>query len=306
MSGDSVAQDQIKAFVERILRMKEERKAIDADIREIYAEAKGSGFDKTVLGKLVNYVEKRAADANAVMESESLFDLYLSAYDSASGRVGTVRATHTHEAKSEPQPTKAAGQVDQPAPVAISGGRVATTSSVENEAAEISTPITEQQDTPHPASDLTATPKPPQGRVAPIQPEAATSFADAEAHGAEANDSDSNAVANVPATNDGNANIGGDHEVPAYSEPVINPGRHQPANASDVAQTGDEHQRTVSTDTNEAPVGRVADESPAPLSFADKIKRLRPNCQHPQACRSSGGKAHCGRCDRAAETGSAA
>ena len=42
-NSDSVAQDQIKAFVERILRMREEAKAINDDIREIYAEAKQTG-----------------------------------------------------------------------------------------------------------------------------------------------------------------------------------------------------------------------------------------------------------------------
>lgn len=93
---DSVAQDQIKAFVDRILRLKDESKAIAQDIREIYAEAKGNGFDKTVLGKLVLYVEKRQTDAAAIMESEALFDLYLTAYDGRVGRVGTDRATHTH------------------------------------------------------------------------------------------------------------------------------------------------------------------------------------------------------------------
>ena len=97
MSADSVAQDQIKAFVDRIIRLKEEAKAINADIREIYAEAKGNGFDKTVLGKVVNYVEKRATKADELAEGEALFDLYLTAYDSASGKIGTARATHTHE-----------------------------------------------------------------------------------------------------------------------------------------------------------------------------------------------------------------
>jgi len=96
MSADSVAQDQIVAFVDRILRLKEEAKAINADIREIYAEAKGNGFDKTVLGKLVTYVEKRSSDPNQLNEAEAIFDLYLEAYDSAKGRVGTARATHGH------------------------------------------------------------------------------------------------------------------------------------------------------------------------------------------------------------------
>lgn len=93
-NSESVAQDQIKAFVERILRMREEAKAINDDIREIYAEAKGNGFDKTILGKLVLYVEKRQKDADAVAESESLFDLYLAAWE---GESGTRVATHTHE-----------------------------------------------------------------------------------------------------------------------------------------------------------------------------------------------------------------
>lgn len=91
---DSVAQDQIRAFVDRILRLKEEAKSINGDIREVYAEAKGNGFDKTVLGKLVSYVEKRATGAADLQEAEALFDLYLSAYDGASH-------THAREEASE-------------------------------------------------------------------------------------------------------------------------------------------------------------------------------------------------------------
>lgn len=97
VSPDSVAQDQIKAFVERIMRLREEAKAINGDIREVYAEAKGNGFDKTVLGKVVNYIEKRATSAGELAEGEALFDLYLAAFDGAT-RVGTGIATHTHEA----------------------------------------------------------------------------------------------------------------------------------------------------------------------------------------------------------------
>lgn len=89
INSDSVAQDQIRAFVDRILRLKEEAASIKGDIREVYAEAKGNGFDKTVLGKVVGYVEKRAAGANDLAEAEALFDLYLSAYDGAS-------VSHTH------------------------------------------------------------------------------------------------------------------------------------------------------------------------------------------------------------------
>lgn len=92
--SDSVAQDQIKAFVDRIIRLREEAANIKADIREVYGEAKANGLDKTILGKVVSHVEKMASDANSVMETEALFDLYLTAYQGASGmRI----ATHTHE-----------------------------------------------------------------------------------------------------------------------------------------------------------------------------------------------------------------
>lgn len=87
-SADSVAQDQIKAFVDRIIRLREEAKAINDDIREVYAEAKGNGFDKTVLGKLVLYVERRAKDGAALAEGEAIFGLYLEAYDGAVPHAG--------------------------------------------------------------------------------------------------------------------------------------------------------------------------------------------------------------------------
>jgi uncharacterized protein (UPF0335 family) len=92
--SDSVAQDQIKAFVDRIIRLREEAAGLKADIREVYAEAKGNGLDKTILGKVVSHVEKMAADANGVMETEALFELYIVAYQAASG---TRLATHMHE-----------------------------------------------------------------------------------------------------------------------------------------------------------------------------------------------------------------
>lgn len=158
MSESNVAQDQIKAYVDRILRMKEEAKAINADIREIYAEAKGNGFDKTVLGKLVTYVEKRQTDASAVLESESLFDLYLTAYDSAAGKVGTKRATHTHASEA----SKVAALRADPAMAIV-------------EAAS----ITPKSQPSQPAGSDLASLAPHEGQVAPIQPETADQSTDA-------------------------------------------------------------------------------------------------------------------------------
>ena len=76
ISSDSVAQDQLKAFVERIERMEEEKKAIADDIREIYAEAKGNGFDIKVLRQVVKI---RKQDHSERMEQEAILDLYLAA-----------------------------------------------------------------------------------------------------------------------------------------------------------------------------------------------------------------------------------
>lgn len=74
--GDNVGKDQLRAFVERIERMEEEKAAIAADIREIYAEAKGNGFDSRVLRQIVR---ERKQDANERAEREALLDLYRSA-----------------------------------------------------------------------------------------------------------------------------------------------------------------------------------------------------------------------------------
>ncbi len=76
VSSDSVAQDQIKAFIERIERLEEEKAAIAGDIKEVYAEAKGNGFDTKVLRKIVSI---RKQDQNERMEQEALLELYLTA-----------------------------------------------------------------------------------------------------------------------------------------------------------------------------------------------------------------------------------
>lgn len=76
VNPDSVAQDQLKAFIERIERLEEEKAAIAGDIKEVYAEAKGNGFDTKVLRKIVSI---RKQDQNERMEQESLLELYLSA-----------------------------------------------------------------------------------------------------------------------------------------------------------------------------------------------------------------------------------
>ncbi len=73
---DSVAQDQLRSFIERIERMEEEKDAITIDIKEIYAEAKGNGFDTAILRQIVKI---RKMDANERLENEAILELYMSA-----------------------------------------------------------------------------------------------------------------------------------------------------------------------------------------------------------------------------------
>lgn len=76
MATESVAQDQLRAFVERIERMNEEAKAISGDIKEIYAEAKGNGFDVKALRQIIRI---RAQDHAERMEMEAILELYMAA-----------------------------------------------------------------------------------------------------------------------------------------------------------------------------------------------------------------------------------
>ena len=73
---DPIQGDQLKNTVERIERLEEEKKTISDDIKEVYAEAKGNGYDVKVLRKVIA-LRKRDRDERA--EEEALIDLYLQA-----------------------------------------------------------------------------------------------------------------------------------------------------------------------------------------------------------------------------------
>ena len=70
------AKDQLKAFVERVERLEEEKKAIADDIRDVYAEAKGNGFDVKTLRVVVRL---RKQDVNDRKEQEAILETYLHA-----------------------------------------------------------------------------------------------------------------------------------------------------------------------------------------------------------------------------------
>jgi uncharacterized protein (UPF0335 family) len=70
------AKDHLKAFVERIERLEEEKKAIADDIRDVYGEAKANGFDVKALRTIVRL---RKQDADERREQETILETYMHA-----------------------------------------------------------------------------------------------------------------------------------------------------------------------------------------------------------------------------------
>jgi uncharacterized protein (UPF0335 family) len=66
----------LKSFIERIERLEEEKKALAEDIKDVYAEAKGTGFDTKIIRKVISLRKRDQAD---IEEEETILDLYLRA-----------------------------------------------------------------------------------------------------------------------------------------------------------------------------------------------------------------------------------
>lgn len=75
-SAHRFAKDQLKAFVERVERLEEEKKAIADDIRDVYGEAKVNGYDVKALRTVVRL---RKQDVNERKEQEAILETYLHA-----------------------------------------------------------------------------------------------------------------------------------------------------------------------------------------------------------------------------------
>lgn len=75
-AGGPVASDMLRSIVERIERLEEEKSALANDIKEVYAEAKGNGFDTKSLRQVIRI---RKQDKAERQEAEAILELYLSA-----------------------------------------------------------------------------------------------------------------------------------------------------------------------------------------------------------------------------------
>ena len=70
---NSVAADQLRTIVERIERLEDDKKAVVEDIKQLYMEAKGNGFDSKAIRKIVAL---RAMDEDKRKEAQAMLDLY--------------------------------------------------------------------------------------------------------------------------------------------------------------------------------------------------------------------------------------
>ena len=76
MAKSGFAKEHLKSFIERVERLEEEKAALTADIREVYSEAKGQGFDTKIMRQVVRLRKLDRADRQ---EMEAILDLYLAA-----------------------------------------------------------------------------------------------------------------------------------------------------------------------------------------------------------------------------------
>ncbi|MCI5046271.1 MAG: DUF2312 domain-containing protein [Aquisalinus sp.] len=78
--ASSVAADRLRSFIERVERLEEDKAAIMNDIKEVFAEAKGEGYDVKTLRQVIRLRKMDRADRQ---EMEALLELYLSALGDA-------------------------------------------------------------------------------------------------------------------------------------------------------------------------------------------------------------------------------
>ncbi len=101
-----ISADRLKSFIERIEKLEEERKAIGGDIKDVYSEAKGVGYDVATMRKIVAI---RAKDTADVAEQETLLDVYKHALGMLTA--GTVTTVRVPQEPSEEDLEERAGRI---------------------------------------------------------------------------------------------------------------------------------------------------------------------------------------------------
>jgi uncharacterized protein (UPF0335 family) len=115
MSNGPIASEQLRLFLERIERLNEEIAALKADVKEVFSEAKGQGFDTKTMREVLKL---RAMDANTRREREALLDTYKAALGMLDGTpLGSWAVARLTKPKLDPEPAPEGEdpEEDQPA-----------------------------------------------------------------------------------------------------------------------------------------------------------------------------------------------
>lgn len=293
----SAADAQLKSIIDRVLRLKEEQDELAIEIREIYAEAKGNGYDKTALGQVVSHLRKvEKVGRDAVTERETMFDLYLTSYET-----GTTLATHTHEAKTGYAAQK--GIDPKLAHTVVTGMRTETGRKALVAAVDIMIEREEHID-PETGEITESLADVPSDAVS----ERAATLVDASASAEAAIEGQPSVTAATRAKSAGEA-VSAD--LPTNSEttpdprpltdadghpriPSSSPGCAKTNGLQSIGGQGRESENCITGNQEE----HAVDQFTPPAFLAQKSMRdYRPHCQRPDACGASGLK-HCYTCSK--------
>ncbi|NTS30697.1 DUF2312 domain-containing protein [Phyllobacterium sp. BT25] len=276
------AEAEIKQFIDRILRLKEEQDTLGEDIREVYAEAKGRGYDKTALGNVVAHLRKvEKVGRDTLHEREAIFDLYLTAYETGGRAPASARARENIE--EFPVSAKLVATVANA--VQTETGRKALIAAVdimiEREAAEHIDPETGAITTSH-------------GKA----PDGMDPSHELIAANMEQGDVDSSASRASSAVEVGASNFTPDPSslVVADGQPESSEPGSAKSDGSAIVGQGRESGNTITGCNSEQAVANF--ETPSFLKDQTKsIRDYRPHCQKPEACGASG-LGHCYSCSK--------
>jgi uncharacterized protein (UPF0335 family) len=294
-----VARDQLRAFIERIERLEEERKTIADDIKDVYGEAKGMGFDTVIMKRVIALRKK---DEQQRMEEEAVLDTYLHA-------LGMIAQPDLFEEPHHPE----TGEIIDPklAQTIVTGmqtetGRKALIAAVD---IMIAREEAEEQNAPRPSeNDKPCSKAVPQDKPSPAgigselladregrhEGEAATVDLPTNAR------SDDDAIAAVK----GKARLANVNDVEPSSSGPIAPAAHGEAEAPSVERVSPKN-KTSSAAANAGGSHVAAQKNRAAtagalVQVAPATKPLRPHCRNPGERCAGYGSTHCGSCLRAA------
>lgn len=278
-----VARDQLRSFIERIERLECEKKSIADDIKDVYGEAKGTGFDTKVLRKLISI---RKQDREERMEQEAILDMYMIALGMVDEPAGYDEPRQSEPVERQPA---VALRSDAGLNILTKHEDIRTAPATVDEICRPADPAVSGGEPSIPSTDAGGVKMDGRANDDPGRPDATTSgIVSAKSEHATNNisQSDDGAIAAVNGKA-GLANAAG-VEPPSSDRRSDQP---EEGGADEVTSSapgaGDE---TQTSNTGEGAANTALPDKPK-VSY-------RPNCQHPENC-ASGTRDHCWSCRRA-------